>query len=180
MLAKGRVIAGKYRHRQLIALFDDHTRTTKDRVKEAMFSALGDEVKDVIILDLFAGTGALGIEAISRGAAKGIFCENDHQTHQILIDNLQIIEEPYHIYFEDYKSALQKIAKGTISLVFIDPPYRYDVSEVISEIFKTNILKSKYTLVLETDKVYAGLINNAKIRQYKYGLTHVTIIRGEL
>ncbi|OQA77891.1 MAG: Ribosomal RNA small subunit methyltransferase D [Tenericutes bacterium ADurb.Bin239] len=180
MPSKGRVIAGKYRHRQLVALFDEKTRTTKDRVKEAVFSALGDTVKDTIILDLFAGTGALGIEALSRGAAQGIFCENDHKTHKILLDNLSIIEEPHYVYFADYRSVLSKIEKGVVSLVLIDPPYRYDINEIITEIMASKILKTPYTLVVESDKPYAGVVNNATIKQYKYGLTHITIIRGEL
>ncbi|OQC50158.1 MAG: Ribosomal RNA small subunit methyltransferase D [Tenericutes bacterium ADurb.Bin024] len=180
MLAKGRVIAGKYRHRHLIALFDEKTRTTKDRVKEAIFSAVGDYINGKTVLDLFAGTGALGIEAISRGAAHGIFCENDSKTYDVLTGNLQMIEEPYNLYFEDYKSALAKIKPNSVSIVIIDPPYRYDIDEIINNVFKAKILTNSYTLVLETDKEYAGMINNAKIKKYKYGLTYVTIIRGEL
>ena len=73
-----------------------------------------------------------------------------------------------------------RIKPNSVSIVIIDPPYRYDIDEIINNVFKAKILTNSYTLVLETDKEYAGMINNAKIKKYKYGLTHVTIIRGEL
>lgn len=180
MQSFGRVIAGKYRHKRLIVLSDEQTRTTKDRVKEAIFSALGDSYYDKLVLDLFAGSGALGIEALSRGAKSAIFCENDKNTQSVLKQNLQIVGEPCLLYFEDYHAALSKIAKESVALVFLDPPYDYDIAQVIEEVFAANILSKEYTLVLETDHAFPGEVNNAKIKRYKYGLTHVTIIRGEL
>ena len=80
----GRVIAGKYRHRPLTLLSDEQTRSTKDRVKEGMFSALSNDLMDKVVLDLFAGSGALGIEALSRGAKKAYFSERNKDSFKVL------------------------------------------------------------------------------------------------
>ncbi|MFA5485489.1 MAG: 16S rRNA (guanine(966)-N(2))-methyltransferase RsmD [Bacilli bacterium] len=180
MPIKGRVIAGKYKSRQLLTLFDSHTRATKDRVKEAMFSALGNDLKNATVLDLFAGTGALGIEALSRGATKAIFCENSLKTLQILTKNLEIVEEEVILLKGDYENKLAQIEKNSLDIVFIDPPYDYDIEAIVSKVFESNILKKEYIMVLETDKEANLSLNNVKIRKYKYGLTHLTILRGAL
>ena len=179
MSVKGRVIAGKYRSRPLEIAFDETTRATKDRVKEAMFSALIKEIKNSVVLDLFAGTGALGIEAISRGAKKAIFCENSPKTLQILAKNLQMVEEDYEVFKGDYKEKLLKIEPNSIDIVLVDPPYNFNIEAVLENIYAAKVLKDTYTIVLETDKEFTASLNNVKIRQYKYGLTHLTIIRGE-
>ena len=70
-----RVISGKSRGKKLVSLDGDNTRPTLDRVKEALFNIIQFEVKDAVVLDLFAGTGALGIEALSRGAKEAVFCD---------------------------------------------------------------------------------------------------------
>lgn len=179
MSVKGRVIAGKYRSRPLLLVFDKVTRATKERVKEAMFSALSKEIKDSVVLDLFAGTGALGIEALSRGAKKAIFCENSAKTVQILSQNLLIVEEDYELFKDNYEDKIIKMAPKSVDIVLVDPPYNYNIAVVLDNIYKAKILKDRYTIVLETDKEFTGDLNNVKIRQYKYGLTHLTIIRGE-
>ncbi len=179
MSVKGRVIAGKYRSRPLLLAFDKLTRATKERVKEAMFSALSKEIKDSVVLDLFAGTGALGIEALSRGAKKVIFCENSAKTVQILSQNLLIVEEDYELFKDNYEDKIIKMAPKSVDIVLVDPPYNYNIAVVLDNIYKAKILKDRYTIVLETDKEFTGDLNNVKIRQYKYGLTHLTIIRGE-
>ena len=179
MSIKARVIAGKYRSRILLTLFDEFTRATKDRVKEAMFSALSKDLENKVVLDLFAGTGALGIEALSRGAKKAIFCENNPKTLSLLKKNIEIEEEEHEIFFGDYKEKLTNIPPLSVDIVLVDPPYSYDINQVTSEIYAANILSKDYIIVLETDKEFTMSLNNVKIRKYKYGLTHLTIIRGE-
>lgn len=180
MPIKGRVIAGKYKSRQLLTLFDEHTRATKYRVKEAMFSAIGSDIINMTVLDLFAGTGALGIEALSRGAQKAIFCENSVQTLQILRKNLEIVEEEVHVLNGDYLLKIKEIAPGSIDIVFVDPPYTFDINDIVATILQSQILKDNYIIILETDKETSLFLNDVKIRKYKYGLTHLTIIRGAL
>ena len=84
-----RIVGGKYRHRELVMPQGDATRPTKDMVREAIFSALSTKVNDSVVLDLFAGSGQLGIEALSRGARKAVFIDNNKDAHDCIIENLK-------------------------------------------------------------------------------------------
>lgn len=173
-----RVIAGKYRHRKLIALHDHTTRATKDRVKEAIFSALAQDLPGKVVLDLFAGTGALGIEALSRGAKCAFFCEINEEASAILRENLAFIEEETRIFTKSYEVALSELAPHTVDIVLLDPPYLFDINAIIKKVYEANILSNSYMIVVETDKELVIPLNDVKMRKYKYGLTHVAIIRG--
>ncbi len=122
-----RVIAGELGGRRLKAPAGRTTRPTSDRVKEALFAMLG-EVDDARVLDLFAGTGALGIEALSRGAESAVFVERDARVVKVLKDNLAalgIASEAAEVRRADALEALRSAKSGreTYDLVFIDPPY---------------------------------------------------------
>lgn len=179
MSLKGRVIAGKYRHRPLLVLANDQTRTTKDRVKEGMFSALQNSLEDAVVLDLFAGSGSLGIEALSRGASRAIFVEKDFKTAKILRENLGFIDEETEVFNADYVTVLPRIAAKSVDVLLLDPPYNYNISEIIENVVKAEILKENYIIVIESDKPYAEILNNVTMKSYKYGITFVTIIRGK-
>ncbi len=84
-----RVISGKSRGKKLIALEGDNTRPTLDRVKEALFNKIQNNIQDAVVLDLFAGTGALGIEALSRGAKEAIFCDKVFEAIQVIKTNIE-------------------------------------------------------------------------------------------
>ena len=85
-----RVISGNARGKKLISPDTENTRPTLDRVKEAMFNKIQFKVRDAVCLDLFAGTGALGIEALSRGARKTVFCDEDKDAIKIIKKNIEI------------------------------------------------------------------------------------------
>jgi 16S rRNA (guanine(966)-N(2))-methyltransferase RsmD len=178
MSLDARVIAGKYRHRKLLTLHNEITRATKDRVKEALFSALNQELEGKVILDLFAGTGALGIEALSRGAKRAIFCEKNEEVSAILKQNIAFIEEETVVLTKSYEHVLSEIGERSIDIIFLDPPYAYNIYTIIQEILAANILKDAYIIAVETDKELVIPLNDVKIKKYKYGLTHVAIIRG--
>lgn len=123
-----RVVAGRYGGRRLAAPKGDLTRPTADRVREAVFSALG-PLGEARVLDLFAGTGALGIEALSRGAASAVFVERDRLALTVLRQNLRSLEIEFaaaDVRPGDYAAALRTArARGEqYDLVFLDPPYR--------------------------------------------------------
>lgn len=179
MLLKGRVIAGKYRHRALSVLANDQTRTTKDRVKEGMFSALQNSLEDIVVLDLFAGSGSLGIEALSRGAKKGIFVEKNFITVKVLKENLTFVTEEVEVINADYLTALPRINQKSIDVVLLDPPYEYNIEEIIGHVIKSKVLKDDFIIVVESDKPFEEILNNVTIKTYKYGITFVTIIRGK-
>lgn len=122
-----RVIAGRYGGRRLKAPKGRTTRPTSDRVREALFGLLGD-VEGQRVLDLFAGTGALGIEALSRGARQAVFVERDQRAIEALQANLAALGltgEQAQLRREDAAEALRTARKReeTYDLVLIDPPY---------------------------------------------------------
>lgn len=178
MSVRGRIIAGKYRHRPLKVLFNDVTRSTKERVKEAMFSALGEAVIAANVLDLFAGSGALGIEAISRGAHHAFFYENSRETYEVLKQNCAFVSAETTIIYGDYKTKISHLEPRSIDLVFIDPPYDIDPLTAINLLLSAQILKAKFIIVVESEGKFPHTISNTKTTYYEYGRTHVAIIRG--
>ena len=120
-----RVIAGTLKGRRLQAPKGDATRPTSDRVREALFSILGDVVQDAAVLDLFAGTGALGIEALSRGAASAQFVDSATPAIEVLQRNLQGLDGA-EVVRRDARAALEtaRAAGRQYDLVFVDPPYK--------------------------------------------------------
>ncbi len=121
-----RIIGGDNRGRRLACPRGVATRPTSDRVKEAIFSILRDRIQDAVVLDLYAGTGALGLEALSRGAARAVFVERSAQAVQALRKNIQACG------FEDRAQAVRASVlpylrsarlPDRVDLVFIDPPY---------------------------------------------------------
>src|SRR5436305_5485400 len=120
-----RVVAGRHGGRGLVAPKGDATRPTADRVREALFSALGD-VSDMTVLDLFAGSGALGIEALSRGAAQATFVERARPALTALRANLEALDITAQIHAGDARALVRNATQAgrTYDLVFVDPPYR--------------------------------------------------------
>lgn len=121
-----RVISGTARGRRLVAPEGSTTRPTPDRVREATFNALGSlgAVVDATVLDLFAGSGALGIEALSRGAARGVFVEKDTRTAALIGENLALtgFSGLARVVRADAER-LELASLGPFDLVFADPPY---------------------------------------------------------
>jgi len=126
-----RIIAGKYRSRILKSLKGLALRPTSDRLRETLFNVLGPAVAGSRFLDVFAGTGAVGIEALSRGAAEALFIENHAPAAKLIRQNLDSLKitSGYTILTADALTALQKLAAlqtpstPGIDFVFVDPPY---------------------------------------------------------
>jgi 16S rRNA (guanine966-N2)-methyltransferase len=117
-----RIVAGAYKGRRLHAPRGSTTRPTADRVREALFSILGD-VSGLRVLDLFAGTGALGIEALSRGAASAVFVEREPRAAAALQRNLDAVGAATGRLRRQDALAFLAADRGTYDLVFADPPY---------------------------------------------------------
>ncbi len=121
-----RVIAGEFRGRKLFAPEGAETRPTSDRVRESLFSILGARVPDAEVLDLFAGSGALALEAISRGAAFAALCDASAGAARVIERNIALVraEDRMRLIRADWREALSRLSGRRFSLVFLDPPYR--------------------------------------------------------
>ena len=143
-----RVISGKSRGKKLISLDGDNTRPTLDRVKEALFNIIQFQVQDAVVLDLFAGTGALGIEALSRGAKEAIFCDKVPEAIKVIKQNIINTNnlDKTIIINKDYKDALENISKQKkkFDIIFLDPPYKTNLAiESLQKIIMSNLLTKR-------------------------------------
>ena len=176
-----RIIAGKARGHKLIPPATMETRPTLDRVKEAMFSSIQLYIPDGIVLDVFAGTGSLGLEAASRGAKEVYLFDKSDVTYPLLKQNVM------NLKFEDFcfpiktdaydgmKSLANKNKK--FDIIFIDPPYcREMIPEAINIIVEKNMLKEDGIIVTKIDtieEIYEGYLNIKLLKSKKYGNTTV-------
>ena len=150
-----RVISGKFKGKKLFAPADNRVRPTTDRIKETLFNILASKglCGEVTVLDLFGGSGALGIEAMSRGAVKTVFIDKDPTSVGLIKTNLAHVgAKPcdYEIYNVDYAFALKKLKDKRFDVIFADPPYAAGLETVIAEtIAKYNVLSSGGALVIE-------------------------------
>ena len=169
-----RVIAGQFRGRRLQAPVGARTRPTADRVREALFSMLGD-LSGVRVLDLYAGSGALGIEALSRGAESAVFVERDRQALAALRRNLEAVGADAEVRSQD---ALRFIARpeGVFDLVFCDPPYddAPGVAAPLSEALAA-LTGENARIVTESDKRNPLILPQPLVVARTYGDTRIAI-----
>ncbi|MDP5273394.1 16S rRNA (guanine(966)-N(2))-methyltransferase RsmD [Chengkuizengella sp. 2205SS18-9] len=177
-----RVISGVSRGRKLKAVPGSHTRPTTDKVKEAIFSRIGPYFSGGIVLDLFAGTGALGIEAISRGMDRGVFIDINPKSIEVIKENINAVSQTNQaeIYRNDAKRALKVCAKRELKfdLVFLDPPYKLEVTEeILQHMDSLSLFEKEAIVVVEHDAVHTYNENIGKLqsaRRVVYGDTAVT------
>lgn len=147
-----RVIAGKYKSYNIKSPTTEEIRPTTDRVKESIFNLIQNHVKDRIVLDLFCGTGALGIECISRGARKVYFSDISRKSIMLLNENLEKIEGSYDIFNKSYKNVLAGIS-DKVDLIFLDPPYSInEYDQLLLDVSKAEILADDGIIVLERNR----------------------------
>lgn len=174
-----RIVAGKYRHRLIDYPEIESTRPTMDKVREALMSALGNEIAGRVVLDLFAGSGALGIESLSRGAEKCYFVDNNQTAVNVIKNNIKklSVSEETHIYKLSYKDFLDNNQDKKFSLVFLDPPYKQkEVYSIIVEyLLSKEMLSEDAIIVMESDYEMKPDLNFKKFKHYKYGIVHVNI-----
>ncbi len=153
-----RVISGQSRGKKLISLDGDNTRPTLDRVKEALFNIIQFEVKDAAVLDLFAGTGALGIEALSRGAKEAVFCDKVPDAIKVIKQNIINTNnlDKATIINKEYQEVLENLSKQNkkFDIVFLDPPYKTNLAiESLQKIIMSDLLTEDGTIIIETDDI---------------------------
>jgi 16S rRNA (guanine(966)-N(2))-methyltransferase RsmD len=153
-----RVIAGKYKGRRLGAPEGTDTRPTSDRLRETLFNVVAPEIEGSTWLDLFAGTGAVGIEALSRGAARAVFVEPAVRPLRTIKKNIALVgaEQDAEIVDRDAIVALRMLESSTASFdfCFLDPPYRKmgDYEQVLKFLSTARLLNPGGTVIAEHDK----------------------------
>ena len=148
-----RVISGTAKGKTLKTIEGLDTRPTVDRVKEAVFGSIQFDLQDSRVLDLFAGSGAMGIEALSRGAAEGVFVENNARAMAVVKQNAQYtgVDKRSRFIESDFVAALSKIS-GEFDFIFIDPPYEKNLAvNAVKLIFEKELLSKDGLIILETD-----------------------------
>ncbi len=175
-----RVITGSARGRRLGELKGQETRPTTGKVKEGVFSALQFDLEGRRVLDLFAGTGQMGIEALSRGAKSCVFVDRRKDAAQLVRDNLSAcgLSDAAQVFCADAMGYLTSL-RTQFDLIFLDPPYADDVLErAIAHIARFDILAPRGIIVAEcpVDKVLPALSAPYRIhREYRYGKIKVTV-----
>ncbi len=149
-----RIISGKFRGKKLFTLPGLLTRPTSDRAKESIFNILQKYVKlqDCIVCDVFAGSGALGIEALSRGAKKCIFVEKNNDAKRIIKNNINAIAMSENAQIIGDYEGLSKYKREAFDLFFIDPPYNNGlVEKTLNLLLNSELLKETTTIVVECE-----------------------------
>ncbi|WP_066893851.1 16S rRNA (guanine(966)-N(2))-methyltransferase RsmD [Clostridium nigeriense] len=182
-----RIIAGKARGRKLISPETMETRPTLDRVKEAMFSMIQNYLSEAVVVDVFAGTGSLGLEAASRGAKEVYLIDKSNTTFPLLkqnVDNLKFQDFCFPLSLDSYDALNMLSKKGKIfDVIFIDPPYCKEMIPKAIEIIKeNNMLKKDGIIVTKIDSIediYEGYKDITLLKSKKYGNTTVCLYNYE-
>lgn len=175
-----RIVAGKYRHRNIIYPENNpNIRPTKDRIREAIFSALNN-IEDKICVDLYAGSGAIGLEAISRGAKKVYFNDISNASINVVKENiksLKIENEYYNISLSDDFSFLNSLNEK-VDIFFIDPPYQKGEYNKLLKYIKDKDLLNENGIIVVENNINFDIDNSyfQKIKTYHYGKINVIIL----
>lgn len=149
-----RIIGGTARGTKLYTLPGLETRPTLDRVKESVFNIIQKYIQDSYVLDLFAGSGAIGLEMLSRGAQKVVLCDKSFDAIKIIKKNIikTHMEEKVELYNTDFKTCIEKVKNQKFDLIYLDPPYNTNYIEKSLRLIKEyKILKDEGIIILETD-----------------------------
>lgn len=173
-----RVISGKYKGKKIDGFDIEGTRPTMDRVKESLFGIIQNNLKDSICLDLFAGSGSLGIEALSNGASICYFVDKNKQILNILKNNLKGIENSILIE-KNYLMALEELKTKKFDIIFLDPPYKYNlITPSIQKIMEFDMLNKDGIIVCEyeNEDIKCDL---KLLKTKKYGSKNIKIYKNE-
>lgn len=163
-----RIISGKYKGKKLRGFDIDGTRPTMDRVKESLFGMIQGYIFDAVVLDLFAGSGALGLEAVSNGCSKVILCDNNRIAINTILYNSKDFDDDIEVINVDYKRFLKE-TNYKFDVIFLDPPYRAGVlNKAIKIIEERNLLNDGGIIVCEYENTNV-ICNYEMIKEKRYG-----------
>ena len=180
-----RIISGTAKGTKLYPLDGLTTRPTLDRVKESLFNIIYDKIEDSVVLDLFSGSGAIGLEFASRGAKKVYLCDKSKEACKIIEKNIEKthLAERVELFNMDFLNTIKKLENKKVDIVYLDPPYKTDFIEMaIKELIKANILEENTIMIAETDEKDRIIKNIEEIKeiqiidQRKYGRANILFL----
>ena len=182
-----RIITGTARGIRLSTLEGDATRPTTEMAKEGIFSAIQFDLDGAKVLDLFAGSGQLGLEALSRGAAAAVFVDSSQDAIEVIRSNAQKtkLQSGCRIIRSEYGEYIKNASRlsESFDFIFVDPPYASGITaEVAKRLFKGNLVKEGGAVICETDNASLEFPDEvvseaSEIKHYHYGKTHIYLIR---
>ena len=172
-----RVIAGIAKGHRLSSPEGMSVRPTLDRVKESLFSILYPYLRDAVVLDLFAGAGSLGIEALSRSAKRAVFVDNSKRAYDCIIENLRHTKllEQAKVIFSDWRLFLDS-NREKFDLIFLDPPYSKGIEDQVFSVIEKH-LSEDGIIILESEDKPSDFPGFSVIRQAKYGRVIITLFK---
>lgn len=179
-----RIIGGSARGRSIVAPAGSKTRPTQEYVRESLFNIIRWDLQDARVLDLFAGTGALALEAVSRGAKDAVLIDMDRDACQAIKKNMETsrLGAQCRLIARDYEQAMAQLAREgqKFDVVFIDPPYRMEnTGEICAALYDRGLLAEAFLLVVEHRRGCAPLLDARfeAFDQRSYGDTQITFAR---
>ncbi len=175
-----RIVSGNYGGRPLKTLAGKTTRPTSDKVRGAIFNMIGPYFEGGRVLDLFAGSGGLSIEAVSRGMSSAVLVERDHRAQAIIKENVAMTKESakFRLMEMDADRALEQL-EGTFALVFLDPPYaKEEIIRHVTTLCEKQLLSDDVMVVCETDVAVDLPEEIAELgiwKQKTYGISKITV-----
>ena len=149
-----RIISGKARGTKLYTLDGTATRPTLDRVKESLFNIIQNDIEDSTVLDLFSGSGAIGLEAASRGAKRAVLCDSSKDAIKIIKQNVQKthFEEKVEVYNMEFTKLVERLQNQKFDIIYIDPPYATDFIKIsLEKIIEYELVNENTKIIVETD-----------------------------
>ena len=179
-----RVISGRARGTVLLAPPDSRTRPTADRIKEDLFNIISRYVADSSFLDLYSGTGQVGIEALSRGAARAVFVESDKHMAELISKNVDKCRlDGAEIVQGDVRNALDMLGRKDrlFDIVFMDPPYETgELSHILQDLIKCRVINDGALIITEQASKSLPIIDTTELQVFKikeYSATKLTFVK---
>lgn len=176
-----RIISGEFGGRRLKAVPGQNTRPTTDKIKESLFNILGGYFDGGVMLDMYSGSGAVAIEAVSRGMDRAFLFENNRLAQKTIEQNIEITKSPeqFHLKRQNVKQGLKIIASDPafepFELVFMDPPYRLqEIVKDIEQLQELNLVSPDCVIVCEVDKevqLPELILGFEQYKRVEYGIT---------
>lgn len=177
-----RIISGKYKGRVLKGYTLKGTRPTMDRVKESLFATINEYVNNSVCLDLFAGSGALGIEALSMGSREVVFVDKEYIACKTIKSNLEMLDVNTNttVLNMDYLKALERLYPKKFDLIFLDPPYKTDyLKKALEKIEELKLITDTSLVILESDDINKLTFSDyyIEVKTKKYGDKYIRILK---